>query len=787
MAVESPFLSPASAAAFRAALPETASEPISEDEQWSGVFSGDFSAISLGNFEKVWDQGLNNAISMTLRVDIDGIRPQRLASGQLFLGAPLLNRFDFIASLTDPKETTWDGATWQLFEVPVDGLPGVENIRIAVTEGEAVLQFVTGASFSKLMRFPRTSMTFRQIVIEVDREVLQEIESFSAQYDTDQCPDLPVSWQGQSLTVESVFRRAGIKATLSDAPAPTPISPPDEDSWWFDKRWSDRELHDAMLQYWDGAQEDWRIWVLLAGMHEEGEHLGGLIFDSDGQTPGKQRHGAAVFLGAEMHTDEDELFMPPARRQRFFTLIHEVGHALNLAHAWEKAVLPRGIQDASAWEEIGNTPLSFSWMNYPHRVFAFWAGFPFQFDPVELRFLRHAPADFVRPGGVPFFVNHGFEDERSDVSVEIYPESRSYELLEEIRLYVVVRNRSEQDILLPVDLSVGAGTLRVIIQRGDSERDVRSLRAYLHPLGNVRVEPLAPGGIRRVRVAIRGEPGVGHVIRRPGTYAFQVLVSVLTQKREAATPASFAHAQRPTVRRGRASLRVEERIAISQKKTVIVRQGALPEAHMGLLSRDGIGRLFRFRGSRSRVLKTDRDRLSQLRKELPTSRLRRQLSLISGAPYLSGSKQVEFANGRWKVSVTEPDIARATEQLQPYFELPLSTKEALSILGEQEYPQVVERYVRLVARQESANKATEFLERITPALKVEHLEAIQTSLKAETERLSAASAVRLVNLSSVVEAVPGTPSLPTSLRGPLNAVPHGGVSNGLPSDPEDSD
>src|SRR6266571_6917277 len=80
------------------------------------------------------------------------------------------------------------------------------------------------------------------------------------------------------------------------------------------------------------------------------------------------------------------------RRMIFWTACHEMGHAFNLAHSWQKAL-------GTPWIPLANEPEARSFMNYPYNVAAgqtaFFADFEFRFSDGELLFMRHAPARFV--------------------------------------------------------------------------------------------------------------------------------------------------------------------------------------------------------------------------------------------------------------------------------------------------------------------------------------------------------------------------------------------------------
>ena len=120
------------------------------------------------------------------------------------------------------------------------------------------------------------------------------------------------------------------------------------------------------------------------------------MFDATDCLP---RQGAAVFV----KTIQDLGPQERANQKIIETAVHEVGHALNLVHSFDRAVRRSN---------------STSFMNYPwryrdehssafvadpaSRAAMFWGAFKYTFDADELRFLRHANRFDIVPGGAPF-------------------------------------------------------------------------------------------------------------------------------------------------------------------------------------------------------------------------------------------------------------------------------------------------------------------------------------------------------------------------------------------------
>ncbi|MFJ4767514.1 hypothetical protein ACIP88_00130 [Streptomyces uncialis] len=216
------------------------------------------------------------------------------------------------------------------------------------------------------------------------------------QYDTSRGAT-PADYRDRILTVASAYAEAGIELvgagtvnTVADASAGT------------DLKWSTAELHAAMENNFslhrDAAQ--WKLWNFVATRHTD--NLFGIMFDQQGS----HRQGVAVFHGAL--ADHGALGTP----DELFTYVHELGHAFNLTHSWQKrwASPPAPLGDSYGYGEL-------SWMNYPHYYIGgagrgsahFWPDFPFRFSADELYHLRHGFYRYIVPGGNNFMANAALE------------------------------------------------------------------------------------------------------------------------------------------------------------------------------------------------------------------------------------------------------------------------------------------------------------------------------------------------------------------------------------------
>ena len=137
----------------------------------------------------------------------------------------------------------------------------------------------------------------------------------------------------------------------------------------------------ANFSLWANVPQ-WKVWLLVATQHVGGYR--GIMFDA---TDTHQRQGCAVFYDAIQGS------APADQRAQLRTYVHELGHAFNLLHSWQKNLAnpPQPLGDNGGFGDL-------SWMNYtwnyqpstgPGGDAAYWAAFPFQFTDNEVIHLRH--------------------------------------------------------------------------------------------------------------------------------------------------------------------------------------------------------------------------------------------------------------------------------------------------------------------------------------------------------------------------------------------------------------
>lgn len=231
--------------------------------------------------------------------------------------------------------------------------------------------------------------------------------------------------------------------------------------------WDMAQLHTLMsdLSQAPLIRRSWDVHMLVLSRSDRAGLLG-VMFDTSDALP---RQGCAIFAeeirGIEGIDHERKLIQ---------TTVHEVGHALNLAHRFERVV---GRAD------------SLSFMNYDwryrggRRESEYWNQFAFSFDPDELEFLRHAPLSPLIPGGAPFHSVPYWSDGTGGYSPYV-PESPLagwtltlmpphagpvLRFAQPVMMRVLLTNQSGRTIEIPkFMLDPKAGFLEVLIKRVNS-------------------------------------------------------------------------------------------------------------------------------------------------------------------------------------------------------------------------------------------------------------------------------------------------------------------------------
>jgi hypothetical protein len=191
-----------------------------------------------------------------------------------------------------------------------------------------------------------------------------------------------------------------------------------------------------------------------------------------------------------------------AKRELFFNLIHETGHAFNLAHSFQKHL--GGPYSAPAWMPLTTNPQALSWMNYPDSATPgggaprnaswFYRRFRYRFDDAELLFLRHAPERYVQMGADAWFSQHArvardSTDPRLQLSIRV--RKTMVEHGEPVILELKLKNVSDHPVPVHGNLDLSDGLVEIAITNPKGER--RPFLPFDHTRKQVVPRILEPG------------------------------------------------------------------------------------------------------------------------------------------------------------------------------------------------------------------------------------------------------------------------------------------------------
>jgi len=610
-----------------------------------------------------------------LRLDVDGRYPQMTASGTI--GGHLVSRVHWIAGLTKVGPNRWTGAIWYkdgaVVSFPYTQVE-VKAIRSPFPSARAArVTFFGGGAPKRKVHYRFRSQYFRTVNFEFD---WAQGKAASTGIDTCAHPNRPATMACETLTIPTVFRRAGCQVTTS------PGGPVSLGKAGANALWSDLEMHDAMQAYWThfAAKAQWAMWVFFAALHEAGTGLGGIMFDDIGPN---HRQGTALFVDSFSATPPAGDPAPAAwiERMRFWTAVHEMGHGFNLAHSWQKSLGP---PFGSPWIPLADEPEARSFMNYPYYVNggqnAFFANFEFRFSDQELLFIRHAPERFVQMGNADWFDHHGFEEanvsEEPALTLEVRAnrERATFEFMEPIFLELKLKNVSENPVLVDADVLDADGLTLILKKEG---KDARQLIPFRQKCVQPKAIALLPG---------------------KSLYGY-VLASVGLNGWDAADPGTH---------RIQADARVGEEDVVAAPFGLRIAPPASREEEFvaGDLFSEDAGRVLALAGTR--VLDRGNAVLQEIVERLPERRIAVHARYALGNPLTIEYKELVPKDEKLTVKVTSPKPEDAKELLAPA--LLEQGDVAADTLGHIRYRRAVERIALRLAAAGDTDTATESLD-----------------------------------------------------------------------------
>ena len=457
-----------------------------------------------------------------LRLDVDGRYPQMTASGtvQKFFS----QKTHWIAKLKAYKTDEYIGRIWYKHGNTVS-FP-YTRVRIKVTRSQYSNQRKATVIFSgrgisgRVRTFYYKSPSYHQVEFEYD--VCQGTTPVTY-INTHDHPNHPTSIPNENLTIRKVYQRAGFNVKKSIHPSIVPLS------LSVDNKWSDSEMHDAMQIYWSRFtnKAQWAMWVFFAGLHSQGTSLGGIMFDDIGPN---HRQGTSLFNDSFINNAPSGDPDPVAwvKRMKFWTAVHEMGHAFNLAHSWQKSLIYQG---NGPWIPLVDDPEARSFMNYPYNVSGgqstFFSDFEFRFTDDELLFLRHAPSQFVQMGNAEWFDHHGFEQANTSMQPNLKLELRTnrtnatFEFLEPPMLELKLTNISQKPQFIEENLLNETDHMTIILKKdGKTARQFAPYARYCFDSNPIVLQP----GKSEYESLFVAAGRNGWDMAEPGYYTLQVCI-----------------------------------------------------------------------------------------------------------------------------------------------------------------------------------------------------------------------------------------------------------------------
>lgn len=553
-------------------------------------------------------QGTRQNASLTLRVDVGSDDSLDIISGDLSLETSS-GQFDYHHSFQTTALIPEEHNSTQLLRGPVkvhrDDILDIARLDLSIPDQGELLATYTfyrltqfGRQTAVTFTFPlvKTSNFFRRVELEVDQVhgiPLPQPFSIHALADT------PNDLNPQNITFESAYRQAGVDLHVTIGGENVPVNEAGPDGLW-----TDEELHAAMVnnfsQHADETQ--WRLYLLLATQYVNTGVLG-IMFDSNDDFP---RQGAAVFYD---HPAIKNAQGAEQDREYLYTIIHELGHAFNFLHSFQKGifethgVLPR--------------PDAMSWMNYPqlypfgyagptnwNGTSSFWSQFRFQFDRHELAHIRHNDSMEVIMGGRSFgFAGHleekPFEvtNKKTDLSLRLWFPS-VVEFLEQVTGDIRLKNESNLPIQVNSTLHPSTGSVELLIRR-PADRYPKVYRHFTSRCVQDELQELLPG--EAIYQELSPSFGLRHwFIDEPGTYELQAIYQSPDGKK---------------------------RVSNIQRVRVL-----LPNIEADRLAPDffntATGMYLGVEGSRIDQMDSTRGTLKELCKRIPTANISKQLNII---------------------------------------------------------------------------------------------------------------------------------------------------------------
>ena len=469
---------------------------------------------------------------LELRVDVDGRRPQQRLSGDLYFHFHFCGPITLFSRSFVVEDLTIDSAAEGItisgpvvyYNDPADTSDSIRveipRVSIFAPAPAACVHWLTLGKIVATYACPKISEYFRTATLEIDRFP-------GTAFPADMDPDVDPSPSGlpASVGIRSVFQRSGIDLAVEQDDLLN-----DPDSGDPGDNWSEAELHDLMEARFDRFANtlQWNTYgVIVPRFGDPNYNSGyyGTMFDWGGWQTGDTyfRQGCALAEEATRGRESGTLYDSSDKKDRLVleTFIHEVGHSFNLPHAWQRAT-----SADSASESFMNYPWGYTGGGGGET--AFWENFRWEFDDVELIWMRHADRNDVIFGGRDWIGNNlsaysRAEIERPGGALQLTVSSA--EVLDfgvPVTLQLALTNTGAAPLSVVDQLQPEDGLTRVFIERPNGD-----IVEFVPPVLRHKAPPepieLAPGEAAYESIML-SFGAKGHQFADPGEYLIRVLV-----------------------------------------------------------------------------------------------------------------------------------------------------------------------------------------------------------------------------------------------------------------------
>ena len=464
---------------------------------------------------------------LELRVDIDGRRPQDRLSGDLYtqfsfcgISITFYNSSFVVEQVTEEGDSSAIELSGPVIHYGNPTKTGdlikvhIPRVNWFASPAAACVEWYTNGALVRSYLCPKISEYYRVVTLEIDRF---QGTSFPPTLD----PDIDPSGSGlpASVSIREVFLRSGIDLTVTHDDVLN-----DPDSADPGSNWSEAELHDLMEDRFDSFSDrlQWNLYgVIVPRFGDPSYNSGyyGTMFDWGGWQVGDSflRQGFAIADDATRARTSGTLYNTAAKENRLVlqTLIHEAGHAFNLPHTWQRTV-----NDDTGSESFMNYP----W-GYDGGETSFWSNFRWEFDDVELIWMRHADRNDVIFGGRDWIGNNlsvdlspAFAGPRP-ASLEI-DSPDVFDIGVPVTLDLKLENISDRPIQVVDRLQPEDYLLKVVIERPNGE-----VVTFVPPVRRLLAPPepvdLMPGDAIHAGIGL-SFGAKGHQFAEPGSYLIRI-------------------------------------------------------------------------------------------------------------------------------------------------------------------------------------------------------------------------------------------------------------------------